>query len=117
VVLSLTTFCARQVERHVDPMPPTSNREGASCGGFDETTGTMGAACAAGLTCFTDPNMMCMGGSCPGVCTSPTATSGTNPSCWSGAYTADRCCKGASGDASCWSGRYTFAFCCNGNGH
>ena len=44
-------------------------------------------------------------------------TSGGNPACWSGAYNADRCCKGASGDAACWSGRYTFQFCCNGNGH
>ena len=50
----------------------TIGREGASCGSFDETTGTMGAACAAGLTCITDPNMVCMGGSCPGVCRSPT---------------------------------------------
>ena len=93
----------------------TVGREGASCGSFDETTGTMGAACAAGLTCITDPNMVCMG-SCSGVCTRPTPTA-SNPSCWSGAYTADRCCNGAAGDASCWSGRYTFAFCCNGNGH
>ena len=56
---------------------PTANGEGASCGGFDETTGTMGAACAAGLTCFTDPDMACPG-SCPGVCTSSTAANGTS---------------------------------------
>ena len=45
------------------------------------------------------------------------ATAASNPSCWSGAYDAARCCAGKEGDASCWSGRYTFAFCCNGNGH
>ena len=58
---------------YVDEMPG-----GASCGGFDENTGTMGAACAAGLTCITDPNMVCMG-SCSGVCTRPTPTGLVDP--------------------------------------
>ena len=38
-----------------------------------------------------------------------------NPSCWSGEYTAVRCCNQASGptgDDSCWSGTFDFAFCC-----
>jgi hypothetical protein len=42
-----------------------------------------------------------------------------NPSCWSGAYTAARCCdtsNGLAGDATCWAGAYDFAFCCGG-GH
>jgi hypothetical protein len=71
-------------------MQTPTRREGASCGGFDEMTGTMGAACAAGLTCITDPNMVCMGGSCPGVCTSPTATSGTCGNFDMSSPTADR---------------------------
>ena len=32
--------------------------------------------------------------------------------CWSGDYTAERCCAGAGGDASCWSGEYNFEACC-----
>ena len=35
--------------------------------------------------------------------------------CWSGAYTADRCCdvaNGPTGDSSCWSGSFDFEFCC-----
>ena len=32
--------------------------------------------------------------------------------CWSGDYTAERCCTGAGGDASCWSGEYNFEACC-----
>ena len=35
--------------------------------------------------------------------------------CWSGAYTAERCCdvtNGRNGDDSCWSGTFDFQFCC-----
>ena len=38
-----------------------------------------------------------------------------NPSCWSGEFTAVRCCdqaSGPTGDDSCWSGTFDFAFCC-----
>lgn len=45
------------------------------------------------------------------------AATGGNPVCWSGAYTAARCCAGAGGDRSCWSGEYTFSFCCGTSGH
>ena len=42
-----------------------------------------------------------------------------NPACWSGEYTAARCCdtaRGPSGDAGCWSGSFDFAFCCSASG-
>ena len=35
--------------------------------------------------------------------------------CWSGVYTADRCCalaNGPTGDSSCWAGSFDFEFCC-----
>ena len=38
-----------------------------------------------------------------------------NAECWSGAYTATRCCdvaSGPTGDVSCWSGSFGFEFCC-----
>jgi hypothetical protein len=44
---------------------------------------------------------------CPAGCgdASASATPSGNAACWSGAYSAARCCAGAGGDASCWSGR------------
>ena len=44
----------------------------------------------------------------------PVSTS-SSATCWSGAYTAARCCdlaRGPTGDDSCWSGNYVFEFCC-----
>ena len=38
-----------------------------------------------------------------------------NPLCWSGSFTATRCCdvvNGPSGDVSCWAGQFDFIFCC-----
>ena len=46
---------------------------------------------------------------------SSSSSSAGNPACWSGAYTAARCCDaslGASGDRTCWSGQFNFVFCC-----
>jgi len=33
-------------------------------------------------------------------------------SCWSGAFTEERCCDGPDGDSSCWGGEFTFSHCC-----
>ena len=33
-------------------------------------------------------------------------------SCWSGAFTEQRCCSGDGGDSSCWGGEFTFSHCC-----
>ena len=38
-------------------------------------------------------------------------------SCWSGAFTEQRCCNGAGGDNSCWGrGEFTFNHCCPASG-
>lgn len=42
-------------------------------------------------------------------------SNGGNMACWSGAFTAARCCDTTNwpaGDSSCWSGTYDFEFCC-----
>ena len=45
----------------------------------------------------------------------PTGPQSGTEACWSGVYTADRCCDlttGPTGDSSCWSGSFDFDFCC-----
>ena len=37
-------------------------------------------------------------------------------SCWSGAFTEQRCCSGDGGDSSCWGGEFTFSHCCPATG-
>jgi hypothetical protein len=97
-------------------MPPQGSRCSTTV-----TRGSRGVPCPAGLECvITDPGHPEYDAPNSGFCQAhpvdPLPPQG-NPACWSGAYNADRCCKGASGDASSWSGRYTFQFSCKGNGH
>ena len=60
------------------------------------------------------------GGVCaPGPPPMPQIISAGNPECWSGEYTAHRCCdttSGPTGDVRCWSGSFGYAFCCPANG-
>jgi hypothetical protein len=45
----------------------------------------------------------------------PPTNAASNSICWSGKYTAARCCdvtRGPTGDTTCWSSSYDYDFCC-----
>ena len=87
------------------PPPPGAAGSNDSCRYANDAVCDVPTYCTAGTDC-TD---------CQNCQSSSSSSSAGNPACWSGAYTAARCCDaslGASGDRTCWSGQFNFVFCC-----
>ena len=97
---------------------------GQRCGvDWDEANGKCGTQCPhdsseecpAGEDCFSELDD---GGGCALAPPPPPPSTG-NPVCWSGEFTAARCCdvtNSPAGDVSCWPGSFDFAFCCPAGG-